>query len=155
MSRALSALGEQTGPALLVRTLETLGQAIVDMRGTDAADPRLVLEIALVRLARRDAGPPMQALAERVDRLEQQLGGGAVAAAPAPQVAAPVRLRRRRPKKPSRQLARVRRRRSAPAVASGPHSPSLPNPSAPSRNPSRNPRRPRRPPTRRPSTSTT
>ena len=85
----LSALGEQTGPALLVRTLETLGQAIVDMRGTDAADPRLVLEIALVRLARRDAGPPLQALAERVDRLEQQLGGGTVAAAPAPRVPAP------------------------------------------------------------------
>jgi DNA polymerase-3 subunit gamma/tau len=58
-----------------VRTLETLGQAVVDMRGTDAADPRLVLEIALVRLARRDAGPPLQALAERVDRLEKQVGG--------------------------------------------------------------------------------
>ncbi len=78
----LSALGEQTGPALLVRTLETLGQAIVDMRGTDAADPRLVLEIALVRLARRDAGPPMQALAERVDRIEKQLGDGAMATPP-------------------------------------------------------------------------
>src|SRR5262245_12902006 len=53
---ALATLGERSGPALLVRALETLGQAIVDMRGTDAADPRLVLEIALVRLARRDAG---------------------------------------------------------------------------------------------------
>jgi DNA polymerase-3 subunit gamma/tau len=69
----LAALGEQTGPGLLVRTLETLGQAIVDMRGTDAADPRLVLEIALVRLCRRDAGPPLQALAERVERLEQTI----------------------------------------------------------------------------------
>ena len=56
---------------MLVRTLETLGQAVVDMRGTDAADPRLVLEIALVRLARREAGTPLQALAERVDRLER------------------------------------------------------------------------------------
>ena len=73
----LGALGEQTGPALLVRTLETLGQAIVDMRGTDAADPRLVLEIALVRLARRDVGPPLQALAERVERLERGALGGA------------------------------------------------------------------------------
>jgi DNA polymerase-3 subunit gamma/tau len=84
----LSALGEQTGPALLVRTLETLGQAIVDMRGTDAADPRLVLEIALVRLARRDAGPPLQALADRLDRVERQLaagaGAGVAAAAPTP-----------------------------------------------------------------------
>ncbi|HEY7105318.1 MAG TPA: DNA polymerase III subunit gamma/tau [Acidimicrobiia bacterium] len=87
---ALGTLGERTGPALLVRTLETLGQAIVDMRGTDAADPRLVLEIALVRLARRDAGPPLQALAERVDRLEKAIEGGAVAAPPrAPRTASP------------------------------------------------------------------
>ncbi len=45
--QALGALGEQVGAPMLVRTLETLGQAVVDMRGTDAADPRLVLEIAL------------------------------------------------------------------------------------------------------------
>ena len=71
---ALGALGEQLGAPTLVRTLETLGQAVVDMRGTDAADPRLVLEIALVRLARREAGTPVQALAERVDRLERSRG---------------------------------------------------------------------------------
>lgn len=70
---ALGALGARTGAAWLVHVLETLGQAVVDMRGTDAADPRLVLEIALVRLARREAGPPLPALAARVDRLEQQL----------------------------------------------------------------------------------
>jgi len=80
----LAELGEKVGQALLVRTLETLGQAVVDMRGTDAADPRLVLEIALVRLARRDAGPPLQALAERVERLERGLGPVAAPAAPAP-----------------------------------------------------------------------
>ena len=83
--------------ALLVRMLETLGQAVVDMRGTDAADPRLVLEIALVRLARRDAGPPLQALADRVDRLERQLAAGAAhrrrapRPAPTPAPAAPAR----------------------------------------------------------------
>jgi DNA polymerase III subunit gamma/tau len=82
---ALGALGEQLGAPTLVRTLETLGQAVVDMRGTDAADPRLVLEIALVRLARREAGTPVQALAERVDRLERSRGTTASpAAAPAP-----------------------------------------------------------------------
>jgi len=84
---ALAALGEladQVGAPMLVRMLETLGQAVVDMRGTDAADPRLVVEIALVRLARREAGTPLQALAERIDRLER---GGATAA-PAPATAA-------------------------------------------------------------------
>ncbi len=78
---ALGELGDQVGAPMLVRMLETLGQAVVDMRGTDAADPRLVVEIALVRLARREAGTPLQALAERIDRLER---GGVVAAPAAP-----------------------------------------------------------------------
>jgi DNA polymerase-3 subunit gamma/tau len=84
---ALQALGEQVGQAMLVRTLETLGQAVVDMRGTDAADPRLVAEIALVRLAQRDAGTPLQALAARVERLERGLPAAAPTDTPA---AAPV-----------------------------------------------------------------
>jgi DNA polymerase-3 subunit gamma/tau len=75
-------VGEVMGNASLVRGLETLGQAVVDMRGTDAADPRLVLEIALVRLARRDTGGPLQVLADRVERLEQRLNDGPVAAPP-------------------------------------------------------------------------
>jgi DNA polymerase III subunit gamma/tau len=70
----LDELGRALGNPLLVRAIETLGQAVVDMRGTDAADPQLVLEVALVRLARRDAGPPLQALADRVDRLERTGG---------------------------------------------------------------------------------
>ena len=53
---ALAALGDSArARASSCASLETLGQAVVDMRGADAADPRLVLEIALVRLARRDA----------------------------------------------------------------------------------------------------
>jgi DNA polymerase-3 subunit gamma/tau len=83
---ALTVLGDQLGAPMLVRVLETLGQAVVDMRGTDAADPRLVLEIALVRLARREAGTPLLALAERVDRLERSgvaaPGGGSAAPSP-------------------------------------------------------------------------
>ena len=81
---ALATLGDQVGAPMLVRMLETLGQAVVDMRGTDAADPRLVVEIALVRLARREAGTPLQALAERVDRLERGVGSSAPAASAVP-----------------------------------------------------------------------
>ena len=73
---ALEGFTQTLGNAGLVRTIETLGQAIVDMRGSDAADPRLVLEVALVRLARRDAGPPVQLLAERVERLERAVAEG-------------------------------------------------------------------------------
>ncbi|MET0421002.1 MAG: DNA polymerase III subunit gamma/tau [Acidimicrobiia bacterium] len=81
----LRALGDTLGQGLLVRAMETLGEAIVDMRGTDAADPRLVLEIALVRLARRDAGPPLQVLLERVERLERAANGhGASTPPPSP-----------------------------------------------------------------------
>jgi DNA polymerase III subunit gamma/tau len=74
---SLGELGEHAGQGRLVRVVETLGQAVVDMRGADAADPRLVLEVALVRLARREAGPPLQVLAERIERLEQAVAGGA------------------------------------------------------------------------------
>ncbi|HEY6317917.1 MAG TPA: DNA polymerase III subunit gamma/tau, partial [Acidimicrobiia bacterium] len=70
----LTELGERLGNAAMVRMVETLGQAIVDMRGVDAADPRLVLEVALVRLSRRDAGPPIQTVVERIERLERTLG---------------------------------------------------------------------------------
>src|SRR5437899_1583010 len=45
------------------------------MRGTDAADPRLVLEIALVRLTRREVGPPIQTVMERIEKLEQTVAG--------------------------------------------------------------------------------
>jgi DNA polymerase-3 subunit gamma/tau len=99
----LASLGERMGAAMLVRTLETLGEAMVDMRGTDAADPRLVLEIALVRLTRREAGPPMQALTERIERLERAARGGQAEPGGVPDA----------PPRPSRTLAELRRERAA------------------------------------------
>ncbi len=82
---ALARLGAELGEGPLVRAVEALGRAVVDMRGVDAADPRLVLEVALLRIAHRRAGPPLQVLAQRVERLEQALGasGQPVPAAPA------------------------------------------------------------------------
>jgi DNA polymerase-3 subunit gamma/tau len=108
---ALASLGDQVGAPMLVRMLETLGQAVVDMRGTDAADPRLVVEIALVRLARREAGTPLQALAERVDRLERG-GLAAASSAPstAPSAAAPAE---RSAGRSGRSFAELKRERSA------------------------------------------
>jgi DNA polymerase-3 subunit gamma/tau len=119
---ALAALGVQVGAPMLVRMLETLGQAVVDMRGTDAADPRLVVEIALVRLARREAGTPLQALAERVDRLERGVGAtpsaaaGAPAPATAPATSAPP-ARERPAARSGRSFSELKREREA-AVAS-------------------------------------
>ncbi|MCJ7670938.1 MAG: hypothetical protein MUP67_02675, partial [Acidimicrobiia bacterium] len=80
----LRALGESLGNAALVRVIETVGQAVTDMRGVDAADPRLVLEVALVRLSRREAGPPLQTVVERIERLERTATSGSTGAAPLP-----------------------------------------------------------------------
>ncbi len=64
------------------RALELLGEAFVGIQ--DAPDPRVVLEVALVRLTRPDAELSMAALADRIGRLER----GEIAAA-APSTAAP------------------------------------------------------------------
>jgi len=85
----LAELGTALGNTILVRVLETLGQAVVDMRGTDAADPRLVLEIALVRLTRREGGPPLQTAIERIEKLEHEMAARPSGSADAPPPAAP------------------------------------------------------------------
>jgi len=117
----LTELGERLGNAAMVRMVETLGQAIVDMRGVDAADPRLVLEVALVRLSRRDAGPPLQMVVERIERLERSVGTGDGAgggAAPSPERRAP-----------GRSLGAVRAEAEA-ARAAAPDPPPPPSPEA-------------------------
>jgi DNA polymerase-3 subunit gamma/tau len=80
----LVAQGEALGPAAIVRALETLGEAAIEIRR--APDPRLVLEVTLVRLARRDVSS-LEALAERVARLErtiQDLRSAPASGVPAP-----------------------------------------------------------------------
>jgi len=69
----VGALAEAMGAAATVRGIETLGQAIVDIRGALVPDPRLVLEVAVVRCARRDAAGDLDALRDRVDRLERRV----------------------------------------------------------------------------------
>lgn len=64
------------GPAAIVRAMEALGDALVAMR--DAPDPRVLLEVALVRQCRPDADNSPAALLERIERLERgQSGRGA------------------------------------------------------------------------------
>ena len=69
---------ERLGPAGATRALELLGDAFVGIQ--DALDPRLPLEVALVRLTRNDTDLSIEALAERVARLER--GGGPQGSAP-------------------------------------------------------------------------
>ncbi len=71
----------------IARALTVLDDAALAMR--NAADARLVLEIALTRLARPAGELTIEALAERVAALEAQLAAGGVPVAPAGAVAAP------------------------------------------------------------------
>ena len=69
-----TALAKEMGNPAVVRAIEILGDAIVDIRGQAVADPRLVLEVAVVRIARREARTREETLLDRVERLEQRLG---------------------------------------------------------------------------------
>jgi DNA polymerase-3 subunit gamma/tau len=80
--KRLRGLGERLGLPRTVRGLETLGKAMVDMR--DAPDPSVVLEIALVRIARPELDASPAALLERLERLERSGPVAPAATAPAP-----------------------------------------------------------------------
>lgn len=71
----------------LARVLTVLDDAALEMRG--ASDVRLVLEIACTRLARPEADLTIEALAERVVRLEAMVANAAVPASVAAAGAAP------------------------------------------------------------------
>jgi DNA polymerase-3 subunit gamma/tau len=75
-------LAVSMGLVRVVRSMEILGQALVDMR--DAPDPQVVLEIALVRASRPDLDSGVDALADRVTALERSISTGASAAPSAP-----------------------------------------------------------------------
>lgn len=82
-----AAFGEHPADRL-ARVLTVLDDAALEMRG--ASDVRLVLEIACTRLARPEADLTIEALAERVARLEAMVANGAVpASVAAAQVSAP------------------------------------------------------------------
>lgn len=94
LAAEVAAFGEHPADRL-ARVLTVLDDAALEMRG--ASDVRLVLEIACTRLARPEADLTIEALAERVARLEAMVANAAVpasvaaaqAAAPAAVAAAP------------------------------------------------------------------
>ncbi len=94
--RALE-LARRAGLASLVRAIEGIGRALVEMR--DAPDPRVNLEVALVRIVHPEADNSLGAVLERLERLERALatgnyGSGGSHASPgvAPVYPAPTRL---------------------------------------------------------------
>ena len=81
-----AAFGEHPADRL-ARVLTVLDDAALEMRG--ASDVRLVLEIACTRLARPEADITIEALAERVARLEAMVANAAVPASVAAAQTAP------------------------------------------------------------------
>jgi DNA polymerase-3 subunit gamma/tau len=81
--------------ATVVRLIDLLAVAVDDMR--QGGDPRLPLELALVKVTRASSDLSREALAFRLDRLEQGV------AAPVPPSSAPVAGRLRRTRRPHRR----------------------------------------------------
>jgi DNA polymerase-3 subunit gamma/tau len=87
LTAKLAETASQMGLPFLVRSMEVVGQALVDMR--DSVDPRVTLEVALIRLASPPASTSLTDVLERLARLERATSEkGATASAPA--TAAPV-----------------------------------------------------------------
>lgn len=87
-ARRAAEQGRRLGPAAAVRAMEVLGETLVELR--HAPDPRILLDVALVRLTNDAADTSPAALAERIERLERQLAaGGAPVPASAASTAAP------------------------------------------------------------------
>src|SRR5664280_1235043 len=77
----LTEWGSQLGLARTVRVLETFGRAMREMKS--APEKIVVLEVAMVRLVKPDLDASLDALAERVTKIERQ-ERSAAPAAPAP-----------------------------------------------------------------------
>jgi DNA polymerase III subunit gamma/tau len=85
-------IGARLGPAGLTRALDVLGESLVEL--ARKPDPRIVVEVALVRLTQPSTDRTLDAILERLDRLERggdgpgtghgtSSGGGSEEVAPA------------------------------------------------------------------------
>ena len=70
------------GPAVIVRAVERLGSALIDMRS--APDPRLFLEIALVQLTHVEVAEDLESINVRLTKVEDALRRAPTATAPPP-----------------------------------------------------------------------
>jgi len=95
-SAEVSDQAQRLGTPRVVKIIETLGQTINDMKG--APDPRVVLEVSLVKLVHRELQMGVEALMARIERRTP--------AHPRPERKLPRRCRNRR--RPSRHHPRPR-----------------------------------------------
>jgi DNA polymerase III subunit gamma/tau len=117
------------GRASITRALDLLGEAIAEMR--HVGDTRIPLEVALVRLTHPEVDTSLEALVDRVSRLERQLESGvAPPARGAASAAAPVDEARSAEPPPMPPMPRRDRdaTKPAPESTSVPHAAPEPEP---------------------------
>jgi DNA polymerase-3 subunit gamma/tau len=85
--QGVSDLAAKMGLAAIVRAVEALGTVQVDMR--ESPDPRLHVEVCLLRLTRAEVDDSLPGLLERVERLERGQTSAPAATATATTFAAP------------------------------------------------------------------
>jgi DNA polymerase-3 subunit gamma/tau len=117
------------GIASVVRAIEVLGEALLDIRR--APDPRLVLEVTLVRLASNVVANDTASLLARVERLESGTGRQRDATGPIPRpsiasVAPAASPRQSAPRTPQSKNTGPRRETDRPAPVSAASAPSGP-----------------------------
>src|SRR6185312_3635007 len=78
----LQSQAERISQAEVLRAIDLLAAALTAVK--DGSDPRIQLEIALLKATQPQSDGSLQALAARVERLEQSVGGGGTAASPRP-----------------------------------------------------------------------
>jgi DNA polymerase-3 subunit gamma/tau len=130
--------GRRLGPPATVRALDLLGEALLAMR--EAPDPRVVLEVALVRATRAELDASPAALLERIEKLERAGREGRPPGPPPgrpprddpPRGPAPEPTRSSTPAADRETIASVRQRRGAapPAAEQEPPPPPPEPPSA-------------------------
>ncbi|NNE74082.1 MAG: DNA polymerase III subunit gamma/tau, partial [Acidimicrobiales bacterium] len=81
-----AAFVERLSPPQITRALDIVGTALVDMRR--APDPRIDLEVALVKITRVEADTSVDALAQRIAALERTIAAGGPVPASAPAASA-------------------------------------------------------------------
>ena len=117
-SDRLAGQAEALGQGELLRAVDLLATALAAVK--EGSEPRLQLEVALLKATQPEADQTVQALMQRIDRLERQLAGTAPAPAapkPPPAVSAPTPVPEAAPAPgpgPAAEPARCRTRRPRP-----------------------------------------